>query len=98
MGNAGLTFEQIDHPQNLLRRWLGFRLEPGQKIETFSSETCRLHPDTPGFIVDGYLLPNPLCYARDAKSGVFDTTGRSGRRSAVQRPEHQQYPGEVFAR
>ena len=74
--NAGLTFEQIDHPQNLLQRWLGFRLDPGQKIETFLSETCLLYPDTPGFIVDGYLLPNPLRYAREVNA--WDSLIRPG--------------------
>jgi predicted ATPase/Tfp pilus assembly protein PilF len=63
--NAGLTFEQLDHPQELIKRWLGFRLDPGQKIETFVREICRLSPDIPGFIAQGNILPNPLRYARD---------------------------------
>jgi predicted ATPase len=63
--NEHLNFEQIDHPQSLLKRWLGFRLDPGQKIEAFLRETCQLPPEIPGFIVQGKILPNPLCYARD---------------------------------
>ena len=62
--NTGLTFEQFDHPQNLLKRWLGFRLDVGQKIEAFVRETCRLSPEIPGFILQGNVLPNPLRYAR----------------------------------
>ncbi|MEJ2485303.1 MAG: tetratricopeptide repeat protein [Anaerolineales bacterium] len=63
--NAGLKFEHISHPQELLKRWLGFRLDPGQKIESFLKEVCQLHPEIPGFIVQGNILPNPLRYARD---------------------------------
>ncbi|HAY85372.1 MAG TPA: hypothetical protein DCY42_10765 [Chloroflexi bacterium] len=62
--NANLKFEHVGHPQDLLKRWLGFRLDPGQKIEAFLHEVCRLHPATPGFIVQGNILPNPLQYAR----------------------------------
>ncbi len=62
--NAGHTFEAINRPADLLRRWLGFRLEPGQKIEHFLSEECRTTPTTGGFIFRGNLLPNPLNYAR----------------------------------
>jgi predicted ATPase len=62
--NEGHTFRAVDHPAGLLQKWLGFRLEPGQKIERFLVENCRLSPDTGGFIVDGSVLPNPLKYAR----------------------------------
>jgi predicted ATPase/Tfp pilus assembly protein PilF len=66
--NADLTFEQVDYPQHLLKRWLGFRLDAGQNIETFLSEVCQLHPEIPGFIVQGSVLPNPLHYARQSES------------------------------
>jgi predicted ATPase/Tfp pilus assembly protein PilF len=66
--NANLTFESFDHPQRLLESWLGFRLQPGQKIETFLKDVCHLPPSTPGFIVQGNLLPNPLYYARNAQA------------------------------
>ncbi len=62
--NAEHTFRAVDHPADLVQKWLGFRLEPGQKIERFLAEDCRLSPDTGGFIVDGSVLPNPLRYAR----------------------------------
>ncbi len=62
--NAAATFEPIDHPQTLLHRWLGFRLDPGQKIEAFFREVLGIHPDLPGFIIQGDIFPNPLYYAR----------------------------------
>ena len=65
--NAGRRFDHIDHPQVLLKRWLGFRLDTGQKIENFLAETCGLEPDYPGFIIRGKLFPNPLSYARNPK-------------------------------
>ncbi|MGB3717173.1 MAG: tetratricopeptide repeat protein [Candidatus Promineifilaceae bacterium] len=63
--NAGLAFEQVDHPQALLKRWLGFRLHPGQKIESFLREECQIHPNSRGFIIQGNIFPNPLYYARN---------------------------------
>ena len=33
--NAGRSYEKVDHPQTLLKKWLGFRLNPGQNIEIF---------------------------------------------------------------
>jgi predicted ATPase len=66
--NAGLAFETKPHPRELLTRWLGFRLDAGQKIEAFLGEVCRLPHDTPGFLVEGNLLPNPLAYARNSES------------------------------
>ncbi len=64
--NAGLKIERADHPQALLNKWLGFRLDPGQKIEAFLREDCRLQPDIPGFIIQGNVFPNPLVFARSA--------------------------------
>jgi hypothetical protein len=66
--NADLTFEQIDHPQSLLKRWLGFRLSPGQKIEQFLREQCQIQPDMAGFIIQGNIFPNPLLYAREPEA------------------------------
>jgi len=63
--NVDLAFEQFERPDNLLKRWLGFRLESGQQIETFLQEVCHIHPDIPGFIIQGRILPNPLYYARN---------------------------------
>ncbi len=64
--NADLTFEQYNHPQELLQRWLGFRLDPEQKIETFLRESCQLPPDISGFIVRDNIFPNPLFFSRNA--------------------------------
>jgi predicted ATPase len=66
--NSDLTIETIDHPQNLLKRWLGFRLEPNQKIESFVVEVCHLPANIPGFIVQGNILPNPLLYSRNKEA------------------------------
>ena len=66
--NAGLKFKQVDHPQDLLTHWLGFRLDAGQKIETFFTEVSHLPPESPGFIVQGNILPNPLHYARNSET------------------------------
>jgi predicted ATPase len=62
--NIDLRFEQIHHPHLLLDRWLGFRLDEGQKIESFISENCQLPPEIPGFIIQGNVFPNPMFYAR----------------------------------
>ncbi|MGA9531431.1 MAG: tetratricopeptide repeat protein, partial [Anaerolineales bacterium] len=64
--NPAMAFETVDHPQELLTQWLGFRLQPGKPIETFLREVCQLPADTTGFLVRGNLLPNPLHYARQA--------------------------------
>jgi predicted ATPase len=60
-----MTFEAVGHPQDLLQEWLGFRLEPGRPLETFLSEVCQLPSGTPGILLRGTLLPNPLLYARE---------------------------------
>lgn len=62
--NREHTFEALGHPVDLLQRWLGFRLDPGQKIEQFLKDDCHLPAEVGGFIVDGRLLPNPLNCAR----------------------------------
>jgi predicted ATPase len=63
--NAELSFELVDHPQELLRRWLGFRLQTGQKIEQFIRDECLVSPDNDGFIIQNRIFPNPLRYARE---------------------------------
>jgi len=52
------------HPQELLEKWLGFRLEAGAPIENFIRQTCQVEPDRPGFLIQGSVFPNPLWYAR----------------------------------
>jgi predicted ATPase len=61
--NANATFAAFP-PQELLRKWLGFRLEAGAPIENFIRENCRLDPERPGFLIQGGVFPNPLWYAR----------------------------------
>lgn len=51
-------------PQEILQKWLGFRLDAGAPIEGFLRRTCRVEPDRPGFLIQGNVYPNPLWYAR----------------------------------
>lgn len=62
--NERLTFEQAVHPQKILEKWLGFRLDEGGNIEKFLSDTRRVNPTTAGLLVNGHVFPNPLLYAR----------------------------------
>ena len=62
--NADASFKQAVHPQKVLETWLGFRLDPGGNIEHFLKDTCRVHPEVPGFLISGHVFPNPLHYAR----------------------------------
>jgi len=63
--NSGGAFEQAVHPQTVLEKWLGFRLNAGGNIEKFLQTTCQVHPEIPGFLINGHVFPNPLLYARD---------------------------------
>jgi predicted ATPase len=63
--NKNLTFEQAVHPQKVLKKWLGFRLDAGRNIEHFLHNRCRINPEIPGFLISGHVFPNPLRYARD---------------------------------
>jgi len=65
--NANATFEHARHPQALLNQWLGFRLDPGRPIEQFIQHTCRVDPDSGGFLIRSSVFPNPLLYARNDK-------------------------------
>jgi hypothetical protein len=40
--NSGQAFEQAVHPQKVLEKWLGFRLNSGGNIECFLQDQCRL--------------------------------------------------------
>ncbi|MGB7876459.1 MAG: tetratricopeptide repeat protein [Anaerolineales bacterium] len=62
--NAEPAFEQAIHPQTLLKKWLGFRLDPGRPTEQFMHTACRVDPDSAGFLLRGNVFPNPLRYAR----------------------------------
>src|SRR5687768_7287805 len=62
--NGNATFEQAVHPQKVMGKWLGFRLDAGGNIERFLQETCGVDPDIAGFLISGHVFPNPLLYAR----------------------------------
>lgn len=66
--NSNATFEQAIHPQKVLQKWSGFRLEPGGNIERFLQETCRVNPVSAGFLINGHVFPNPLLYARGSEA------------------------------
>ncbi|HTP08296.1 MAG TPA: tetratricopeptide repeat protein [Anaerolineae bacterium] len=66
--NANPTFAQAIHPQDLLKKWLGFRLDPGAPIESFVRQMCRVDPDRPGVLIKASVFPNPLSYARQRES------------------------------
>jgi predicted ATPase len=61
--NANLTFEQAVPPQQILQKWLGFRLNHGGNIERFLQESG-VDPEIAGFLINGHVFPNPLFYAR----------------------------------
>ena len=62
--NRSRTFEQAIHPQEVLGKWLGFRLDADGNIENFLRDTCQIDPDIEGFLINGHVFPNPLSYAR----------------------------------
>ncbi len=66
--NSYAEFEQAVHPQNVLQKWLGFRLDAGGNIEHFMQDSCQVDPDTVGLLINGHVFPNPLLYARQSES------------------------------
>lgn len=60
--NQGPAFEQAVHPQHVLEKWLGFRLDEGGSIERFVQE--KANANAAGFLINGHVFPNPLLYAR----------------------------------
>jgi hypothetical protein len=60
-----MSFRQAAHPQELLRSWLGFRLQPGGNLESFLEGVGRIQPEVPGVLVDGRVLRNPFAFARE---------------------------------
>jgi predicted ATPase len=66
--NGNMAFEQAVPPQNILERWLGFRLDAGGNIEQFLQSTCRVNPDIAGLLISGSVFPNPLVYSRKIES------------------------------
>jgi predicted ATPase len=61
--NANAVFFTL-HPQEVLQKWLGFRLDQGAPIETFIRYVCRVEPDRQGLLIEGNVFSNPLWYAR----------------------------------
>ena len=61
--NANHAFEQAVHPQTVLKKWLGFRLDTGGNIEQFLQ--ARVNQHVGGLLVNGHVFPNPLSYARN---------------------------------
>jgi predicted ATPase len=66
--NKNAAFEQAVHPQIILKKWLGFRLDPGGNIERFIQETRGVNPGVAGLLINGHVFPNPLLYARKAEA------------------------------
>jgi predicted ATPase len=62
--NRNATFAKAVHPQEVLEKWLGFRLDAGGHIEHFLQETYGVNPEVAGLLISGHLFPNPLLYAR----------------------------------
>jgi predicted ATPase len=62
--NSAHIFEQAIHPQKVLEKWLGFRLNAGGNIEGFLQSICQVNPDIAGFLISGHVFPNPLLHAR----------------------------------
>jgi len=64
--NKDLTFEQAIHPQQVLKKWLGFRLDAGGNTERFLQETCKVNPEVAGLLINGHVFPNPFLHARNS--------------------------------
>jgi len=64
--NAGLTFDQVVHPQNLLDTWLSYRLKRTGRIAGFMEDVLKIEQGTGGFLIHDQVFPNPLVYSRDA--------------------------------
>jgi predicted ATPase len=62
--NSDPKFEKAVHPQKVIAKWLGYRLQPGGNIEHFIQDNCCIHPDMSGLMIQGNIFPNPLVFAR----------------------------------
>lgn len=62
--NVNPDFKQAVHPQDVLSTWLGYRLKSGGNIEKFLENTCQIHHDITGLLIQGNVFPNPFVYAR----------------------------------
>lgn len=70
--NVNAIYEQAVHPQKVLEKWLGFRLDAGGNIERFLRHTLSVNPDIAGFLISGHIFPNPLFFAR--KPGAWGSS------------------------
>ncbi len=66
--NTAAGFEQAVHPQALLAKWLGFRLDAGGPLERFIRLVGRAGPDSPGLLIQSGVYPNPVWYARQREA------------------------------
>jgi len=62
--NNEAKFERAFHPQHIIERWLGYRLQHGGNIEKFIEDKCGIQKDTGGLMIGGNVYPNPLLYSR----------------------------------
>ncbi|MCG8544826.1 MAG: hypothetical protein MJE12_11520 [Alphaproteobacteria bacterium] len=59
--------EGMHMPQDLLHRWLDYRLDPAEgRIHGFIIEQWDLQPTEPSFVFEGHWYPNPLAFALGA--------------------------------
>jgi predicted ATPase len=62
--NMNATLAQAVHPQKVLEKLLGFRLDAGGHIEHFLRDTYGVDPEVAGLLINGHVFPNPLLYGR----------------------------------
>jgi class 3 adenylate cyclase len=63
----------MQRPQDLLRDWLRYRLDPAEgHIHGFLAGTCGLPAEAASFIADGRWYPNPLAFALAPSNGAGD--------------------------
>ena len=65
--NQDRHFEQGVLPWEILKKWLGFRLDQGQKIEKYFTDNLKVAPAVEGLLINGNVYPNPLKYARSSE-------------------------------
>lgn len=70
--NEQPMFEQAVHPQNLLTRWLSYRLKPEGNLGRFLDDEFNVPQEVSGLLIQGQIFPNPITYGRD-----FDRWGDS---------------------
>jgi len=62
--NTEPSCEQGVNPGSLLERWLGYRLSPGGKLDSFLEDKLGIPRADDGFILKDKVFPNPLFYCR----------------------------------